>query len=478
MNVSNVTDSLDTNIQRLSSGLKINSAGDDPSGLVRSQQFGFQISGVGQALSNTQDAANLSKTADSGLSQIQSILQQIRSIAVSAANYASSTPIQLAANQSQINSALQSIDSIANNTEWGNVQLLNGTAGVKANISDPNDVVGMFVGSTIGGMAPANGTVTLSLTSAATQSTLTTNQAFTGLNAIVPAGSFSLNGMSFAADGVAQTVQDVINEVNQASYSTGVVASAVPNGANVSIQLQAANYGSSSQVNLYDSGHLLDTTTNPAPTVVGKDATATVTVPVQTPTGPSTTTVNFTGGLGPTKSGLELMDSTGNIVTLSANGNNGATLPAGAGIGQLATGMIHFQTGQDAGQAISYAMPDAQSNQLGAGVIANQNLSNIDVTTQQGAGQAISIIQAALDQVSTMRGNLGSFQSGLLTPNISVLTTANQNLAASQSSIKDTDVAAEMTSYTKNQILQQSGIAMLAQANLDPQKILQLLQKN
>ena len=475
-NLTGVSTALQTNIERLSSGLKINSPADNPSGMVESTQLGFQIAGVGQALSNTQDAANLSKTADSGLSQIETILQQLRTVAVSAANGATLTPTDLQAQQSQISSGIQSLDTIANNTEWGNIQLLNGTAGVKSNISDTSDIVGMFVGSTIGGMTPANGAVTLSLTQAATQTSLTTDQSFAGLNAIVPGGSFSINGMSFSADGSTQTVQNVMNEINNASYATGVVATAVPNGGHISIQLQSANYGSKYPINLNDAGHILDTVTSPAPTTAGTDATASVTIAVQSPTGPTTTTVNFTGGLGPTGSGLELMDSSGNIVTLSAAGNNGAALSAGADIGTLTTGSIHFQTGQGTGQAISYAMPDAQASQLGAGPYANQNLSTINVSNTGGATQAIAIIDAAIDQVSTMRGNLGSFQSALLTPNISALTTANQNMAASQSAIQDTNVASEMTAYTQNQVIEQSALAVLGQANLDPQKVLQLLQ--
>jgi flagellin len=478
MNVSATTKKMDTNIQRLSSGLKISSSGDNPSGMIESSQLAKQIAGIGQAISNSQDAANLSKTADSGLSQIESILQNIRTVAVSAANNATTTPTSLQADQSQINSAIQAIDGIANSTEWGNVQLLNGTAGVKSSISDTSDVVGMFVGSTIGGMAPANGAVTVTLTQQASQTYLTANQPFTGTNAIVPAGSFSVNGTSFSADGSTQTVQDVINEVNNSSGSTGVVATAVGSAGNTYIQFRSANYGSNYPVNFYDSGHVLDTSTTPPPTAAGTDAVASVTVPVSTAIGPSTTTVNFTGGLGPTHSGLELMDSSGNIVTLTASGNNGTNLTSGAGIGQLTTGTVHFQTGQGTGQAVTYTMPNAQADQLGTSAISGQNLSTIDLTSQSGATQALSVIDAAIDQVSTMRGNLGAFQSGLLQPNISVLSIATQNLTSTQSSIQDTDVAAEMTSYTQNQVLQQSGIAILAQANLDPQKLLQLLQKS
>jgi flagellin len=222
----------------------------------------------------------------------------------------------------------------------------------------------------------------------------------------------------------------------------------------------------------------LDTATNPPPTIAGTDATASVTVPVQSATGPTTATVNFTGGLGPTGSGLELMDSAGNIVTLTAGGNNGAALTAGADIGTLTTGSVHFQTGQNSGQAVAYAMPDAQASQLGAGAVPNQSVSTINVTNTGGATQALTIIDAAINQIGTMQGDLGSFQSGILTPSMSILTTANQNMASAQSSIQDTNVASEMTTYTQNQVLEQSGLAVLAQANLDPQKVLQLLQSS
>lgn len=476
-NLDTVSQNLQTNVQSLSSGLKINSPSDDPSGMIEAQELGFQLAGIGQAMTNTQDAMNLAKTAGSGLQQIAAVLQQIRTLTEAAANNATSSPTQLAAQQSQIASAISSIDDIANNTEWGNLQLLNGTAGVDATVSDTGDVVGMFVGSTIGGMAPAAGPITLTLTQSASQTTLTTNQPFTGLNAIVPAGSFSINGTSFSADGVTQTVQDVINEINDQSNTTGVVASAVPNGAGVSVQLQAANYGSNFPVTLYDPNNLFDTSSTPL-AVAGTNAAASVTVPVQSVNGPTTTTVNFTGGLGPTGSGLELTDSTGNIVTLTAAGNMSGTLAAGADIGSISTGTVHFQMGQGAGQAVSYVLPDAQASQLGSGIAVNQNLSTIDVTTESGAQTALSIVDAAIDQLGTMQGSLGAFQSGLLTPNQSVLTTANQNLTSTRSGIEDTNVASEMTDYTQNQVIQQSALAVLAQANLDPQKVLQLLQSS
>jgi flagellin-like hook-associated protein FlgL len=123
-NVNTVSDQLQQNIARLSSGLKITGPGDNPAGFVSAQQMGFQLAGIGQALNNTQDAVNLMKTADGGLSQIQNILQQLRTVALTAANYATSSTSSLQADQAQITSGLQSIDRIANSTEWGNTQLL------------------------------------------------------------------------------------------------------------------------------------------------------------------------------------------------------------------------------------------------------------------------------------------------------------------------------------------------------------------
>ena len=117
----------------------------------------------------------------------------------------------------------------------------------------------------------------------------------------------------------------------------------------------------------------------------------------------------------------------------------------------------------------------AASN-LGTGVAAGVNLSNLDLTTSSGASQAIQVIDAALDQISSARGNIGSFQSNILQSNIRSLGVAEENLSAANSTIRDTDVASEMTSFTKEQILQQTGMSVLAQANSQPQSVLKLLQ--
>jgi len=114
-------------------------------------------------------------------------------------------------------------------------------------------------------------------------------------------------------------------------------------------------------------------------------------------------------------------------------------------------------------------------SQLGNGVVSGLNLSNIDLASAADAQNAMQVIDAAIEQVSTSRGAIGAFQADVLQPNIDTLGVAQENLTATESSIEDTDIASEMTNYSQLQVLQQSGIAMLAQANAAPQNVLTLL---
>ena len=104
-------------------------------------------------------------------------------------------------------------------------------------------------------------------------------------------------------------------------------------------------------------------------------------------------------------------------------------------------------------------------------------MSNLDLTTASGASNAINVIDAAINQVSTARGAIGNFQANVLNVNINQLTTQSQNLQSSESSIMDANIAQVMTSYTQQQILEQAGISVLGQANQAPQQILSLIKQ-
>ncbi|MBZ0213102.1 MAG: flagellin, partial [Nitrospirae bacterium] len=170
--------------------------------------------------------------------------------------------------------------------------------------------------------------------------------------------------------------------------------------------------------------------------------------------------------------GLNLRDSYGNTITMTENGN---LLAAATSVGQLNVGTTQFQIGANAGQTAGLSLGNFASSQLGSGVVSGLNLSNLDITSGAAATQAMQVIDKAIEEVSGSRGAIGNFMRNTLESQVRNLGVAKENLAASESAIRDADVAEEMTKFTKLQILQQSGLAMLAQANSAPQSVLSLL---
>lgn len=475
-NLNNTNIDIAKNVGRLSTGLRINSAADDASGLVISEGMRAQIRGIGQAIMNTQDAVNMAKTAEGGMQEVQKLLLDLRAVAVHAANTAAVDNPQLQADQNNVRSALQSIDQIAQSTKWGTRKLLNGTAGTSANITSSNDVASATFTGTFANQQLASGPLTVARVTAATQTTIQTNKSYASASTVVPAGTIQINGVSITTNGTSDTVQGLVDKVNQASGATGVVAVVDTTGGTAQVKLQTVEYGSQAKLNFLDGSGITSTTVSPTPTVPGTDAVYTVTASVIGPNGPTTATSTFTGGRGPGDSGLKLTDDAGNVMTLTALGNSSTTYTSASSVGTVTSGNIRFQVGADADQAVSFGMPDIRTTQLGTSAVTGKSLSTLDVTTQQGATDAIKIIDAAISQLTSTRGALGSFQKNFLESTMRNLGTAKENITASESAIRDLDVAGEMTDYSKNQLLQQSGIAILAQANQNPQQIMKLLQ--
>src|SRR5579862_6157405 len=152
-NVNNTGNQLSESITRLSTGLRINSASDDPAGLIIANNFKAQISGVNQAITNSQDAINYVKTAEGGLVQVNNLLTSARSLAVAAANSGTLSAAQIQADQSQLNSIVSSITRIAQTTQYGNKTLLDGSSGVNASVTNGTDVSSLSIGGTLGGQA-------------------------------------------------------------------------------------------------------------------------------------------------------------------------------------------------------------------------------------------------------------------------------------------------------------------------------------
>ena len=467
-NLNSTTVQEQTSIERLSTGLRINSGADDPAGMIISQGMQSEIQGITQAIQNTQNASNMAKTADVALGEIQSLLLDLRGLAVNAANSAVEDTASLQADQTQVQSILQSIDRIASSTEFNNKKLLDGTAGALANVTDSTDVSGLYVGGTFNGSSILSGAITVSKVAAATEATVTLANTFASANAIITtAGSIVVNGYSISTSGT-DSVQTLVSKINAQAGTTGVTA-AISGTGPVQIVLQAKDFGSQFGISYFDPSKMLDNKTSES--AAGTNAVLSVTAM----TSAGLQTAMFTGGQGGGASGLKLTDLYGNSILLTEGGNANIT-GLGVQVGQVTAGSVQFQVGPDSSQAVSFALPDAFSSNLGTGVIPGQSLANIDLTTTQGANNAMNIVQAAVSQLATTRGQLGSFQKNVLQAGQAYLQIAQQNLTASYSNITDVDMASEMTNFTKLQILQQSGVAVLSQANSTPKSIITLLQ--
>jgi flagellin len=454
---------LSRSINRLSTGLRINNAGDDPAGLIASESFRAQITGIDQAVRNSQDAINYAKTAEGALDEVNRLLRDARALAVASGNTGTLSDAQIQANQSQLNSIVDSISRIATSTQFGTKKLLDGSAGVTSSVTSGVNVGNLsLTGNFAGAAITTNSIVTAQVTTSASKAIVTGTRTFALATTTVGAGAFTINGQTFSTSAT-DTISDVVARINNASGTTGVVASW---SAGAGVGLQQKGYGSAARVDFADGqGVLLSAAGTLAS--VGADAIATVIIDQNGATAGGLATVTFNAGRG-----LNLRDTTGNSLTLTENGNLNLAVTA---VGQLNVGSAQFQIGGSAGQTSSLALGNFAASELGNGAVTGKSLSNLDLTTAQGATDALAVIDKAVNDVTVSRGAIGSFQRNTLETNIRSLGLAKESLSASESIIRDADIAMEMTQYTKLQILQQAGISVLAQANSAPQSVLSLL---
>jgi len=445
-------DMVTRSIERLSSGYKINRAADNPAGLAISEALRAQIGGLKQAISNTQDAVNMVKTAEGALTEVHSLLRSMRDLAVHALNTGAVDATQLAADQAQIRSAIEALNRIADTTAFGGRKLLDGTAGVQAQVTS-----GLTNGQFISGStATKSGTYTITINTAATQRTVVGTAAYTAAN-----GAIIINNVSVALTAT-DTAATAVAKINAVSGQTGVTASQ----SGGIITLTSVAYGSGAKIDISYSGGVTQANFfGGTPTVTaGVDVVASF-------TGGSVNASNITGN-GRTWTGPANSDLAGAVFYL--NGAANSTLQV-----TVTQGSLQFQVGSEVGQTAAVNVTGTAANKLGVGATgletSAQTVADIDVTTTAGARDAVRLIDQAIKQVSTVRGDLGAVQKNVFESAINSLSIAVENIMASESSIRDTDIAAEISEFTKAQILMNSSIAMLAQANQAPQALLQLL---
>jgi len=501
--------SLSQSLQRLSSGLRINSASDDAAGLAIAQQFTTQINGTNQAVRNANDAVSEAQTTAGALNTIVNNLQSIRTLAVESANGSNSASDRSALNN-QVQQQIAEITQIAQQTTFNGLNVLNGSSGttvyqVGANVGNTIAVslqqgvaanqIGQFSTAT-GGLVTAGtltGTSTVTIGDGTSTVTVGPTASFVGAttyqdatSAYAKAGAINGAGLQGLTASAATSVTDntafstIAGGTNGTGVgNTGATAStfdlsingtAIYSGTgNVGVGNSLTSAAVAAQINLFS-------------------GTTGVTASV------NTVAANGTVGA------LILSNTDGsNIVTTQtvtlgvAGGGTGAAAGAGSGLGTtLATGgtgsslfgkvtltdskPVTITDVGTAGGAVALGFTSGSATALSTTASGSTaTLANQNVLTVAGSNSTISSIDAALATVSAFQSQLGAIQNRF-TAAVSNLQSTAQNLTQSRSTIEDADFAAETANLTKSQVLEQAGISVLAQANQQPQLILKLLQ--
>jgi flagellin len=454
-NLNRTSNSLNTSLERLSSGLKINRGADGPAALVTSQEQQAQISGLQTAIANTTTAVSVVQTAEGGLNEVNSLLLKIRGLAVDSANSGAKDANSLAANQAEISNALATINSISNSTQFGSKQLLDGSNAASATTN--NALATAAASGTI-----TSGTYGVNVTSAGTAASV-----IGGTAAAVQAGgeTLTINGVQIAlAAGTNEAGQ--ITAINNASGSTNVKA--VDNGSGA-IVLYSTSFGT---------GHQIAVTSNAgAGTGTGFD-TGSVGANVD-----GTDIVGTINGTAASGVGNTLSGSSGSAAGISVTfapvsaANPYTTDNTATTVTVDAHKALVFQIGANAGQTASIAIDRSNSDSIGKGVSTTfTSLATIDVTNPANSAEVLKVVDKAISDISSLRGRIGAFQTNTLESTANNLQTSLENTTAAESSITDTNFAAETANYSKNQVLLQAGTAILSNANQTNQLVLKLLQ--
>lgn len=454
-------------LQRLSSGMKLNTAGDGPASFVASEQMRAQISSIDQALKNSEASVSMVQTAEGALGELNSMLVGMRQLALHAANEGANDAVMVEADQNEISNMLSAIDRISNTTTFGSRTLLDGS----------NGVTGIAVGK---GLQFVSGDVKTKSSEtegyAVTVKSLSTQASLVGTTALTEEIVKAGETLSITEGGKNATY--TTKESDSVESAARNFAAAVENaGLNVKLKLNDNDmievkhnaYGSSPSFEALSSsgGVLSENASTFQKASEGKDLVGKI-------------NGEAAMGKGKTLTGTDGNENTAGLTVrfhgeLTGQTNDDGTIVGNVNVSQNSLG---FHIGPGRGHKVNVAIQDTSSDQLGRGVDNDSNfegLSDVDVRTEEGAQDALIVIDKAISDVTQLRGDLGSFQKNTLEVNIANMRVASENMVAAESSIRDVDMAQELANYTRNNLMIESSTAMLAQANHMPRKVLRLL---
>jgi flagellin len=462
VSLANSQGALNQSLQRLSTGLRINSGADDPAGLIASDGLKSEIAGINQAINNSTEATNVISTADAALGQVSNLLLSIKGLLVQSANTGALTPDQLKANQLQIDSAVQSITRISNTTTFAGLNLLNGSLGYITSGVNTSSIQSLQIDSASFGQAttvPVNVDV---ITSARPAQLQFQASAITKSTTLDIAGASGTTTLSFVSGTTASAIAFAVNQV---SDSTGVTAGFI-NSANPAsgIAFKSTGYGSDNFVSVtaLQGGSFTTENTNgdQVSRTTGVDAVATI------------------NGALTVGSGLDLhVDNASLDLTL--------TLGKNFGVGQtsfdITGGGALFQLGSvvASNQQVNIGIQSIAASSLGdgsTGFLSDLVTGGTATVTGGQTQKAEQIVELALSQVADLSGKLGAFETNTLNTNVSSLNQALINVTSSESTIEDANFAEETANLTRAQILVQAGTSVLSTANSTPKNVLTLLQ--
>jgi len=453
-NVTGTNSALSKSLEKLSSGFRINKAADDPAGLVISEKLRSQISGVEQAINNTQDAIAMIQTAEGAMTEIHTMLNSMRALAVHAANTGATSATAIAADQQQVDSAIESIQQIVNTTAFIGKKLLDGTSGNVGTVLNTTAVASVTPSNT----APTGTNyVNVVVTTRAERAFVSGNNLSAG-QTLVGGGSITVQGVTVSfAPGT--TVGNAVAQINAALTAANKEVTVTLSGDWV--HFTSNNYGSSQTVSVFDFNGILAAA---GPSVAsGSDIVGTINGESATGNG-----LTLTATAGTRYAGMS--------VTMTTAGNAPDTYTSAV---MVQGNAVQFQIGGNKNETKRVSMASLDPSQLGTTAGGINGLNSMKTggaySLATDPQTAIDIIEEAIDDVSTERAKLGALQKNLLESTVKSLSIASENFQSAESRIRDVDMAKEMVEFTKNQILLQAGTAMLAQANVAPQGVLQLL---
>ena len=499
-------------MERLSSGLKINRGADGPAALVISERLRSQTAGLEQAIDNSEAGISLVQTAEAALDEVSASLINARQLAVHAANEAVNDEFMLRANQQEIENILATVNRIARSTQYGKKNLLDGSKGASGVVSGADLE---FVDATQATKSSGATGYDVYIAQAACRAEvggsvpLTNEIIDKGEQITIIEGSKTVNFHSIKGETVETNLNVLSAAIKEAGLDIDLIRASEkgtdPNtpqnitlrhqqfGSDYTFKVSSSTEGLlSTKSNIYDT---IENGLDVAGEINGEEATGSGQV-LTGNTGNSNTeglAIRYKGHSLPgdshssntvTESYLEqtqvseIHRGERNRLPQISEAELAECIGALAGTVTVSQNSLVFQIGSNAEQTTSLALRNMRTSNLGAGVenlSGFQSLAEIEVTNAAKAQDTMSILDRALEEVSSTRAEIGAFQKNNLESNLNYLRIAHENVQSAKSIIRDADMAEEMTAFTRNQIMTESATAMLAQANLRGQSVLQLL---